>query len=119
MHNTEELNFTKLYLMITELNDEIKNSYKVFSDSYKDILEGDKNFNAEIAISQIMLMEENKKKLTNCMYYDYIAFNQEIERINSINSNRKVRIEKLKNSLKNFIDISDSLKKNKNKCNFK
>jgi hypothetical protein len=68
MHNTEELNFTKLYLMITELNDEIKNSYKVFSDSYKDILEGDKNFNVDIVISQIILMEENKKKLSNGMF---------------------------------------------------
>ena len=65
MQNTEELNFTKLYLMISELSHEIKNSYKVFSDSYKDILEGDKNFNAEIAVLQICLMEDNKKKLSN------------------------------------------------------
>jgi hypothetical protein len=61
---TEEVNFPKLFIMISELNNESNKSYSVFSESYQAIIDGKENFNAVIA--QIDVMERNKQKLSNC-----------------------------------------------------
>ena len=60
--NPDEVNFPKLFLMISELKNESTNSYNIFSENYQAIINGKDNFNS--IISQIDLLERNKLKLT-------------------------------------------------------
>lgn len=64
--NSEEINFSKLFLMISELENESSKSYSIFSESYEIIIEGKENFNSIIA--QIDILERNKYKLSNCKH---------------------------------------------------
>jgi hypothetical protein len=60
--NTEEVNFQKLFLMISELKNEANNSYGIFSENYQALIDGRENFGA--VISQIDVMDRNKNKLS-------------------------------------------------------